>query len=100
MCVWPDKGISPLSRRRVTGVAVIGLLLSALLVFGLATTILLPLALVVLPAPLIFAYAIFKLCDTPKRSSSLFDLQCIGLGIVLDMGGLGYVRHRTLTKEP
>lgn len=52
------KASTPLTRGRSSGIAILGLLLSALLVFGLATTTLQPLAIMFLPAPLVFAFAI------------------------------------------
>ena len=52
------KAPTPLTRWRSSGIAILGLLLSALLVFGLATTTLQPLAVAFLPAPLVFAVAI------------------------------------------
>jgi hypothetical protein len=51
---------TPPARRRSFGIATLGLILSSLLIFSLATTVLIPLAILILPAPLIFSYAIFK----------------------------------------
>jgi hypothetical protein len=80
------KASPPLTRRRIVGVAILGLLLSALLAFALATTTLQPLALVILPAPLIFAYSIFDpSVMLQKRLRAYLSLLRIGLGIALDI---------------
>jgi hypothetical protein len=55
----------------------LGLLLSALLVFYLATTVLQPLAIVVLPAPLIFAYTMFSASALAQKGIRVYLVCCM-----------------------
>lgn len=71
------KTSKPLTRWRSAGIAVLGLLLSALLAFELVTTVLQPLAILVLPALLIFLYAIFKPSIFSQKGVRAYLLFCM-----------------------
>ena len=71
------KTSAPLIRARSFGVAALGFLLSALLAFSLATTVLQPLALLVLPAILVFSYAIFKPSIFSRRGIRAYLVFCM-----------------------
>jgi hypothetical protein len=64
-------------RRRSSGLAILGLLLSALLILGLATTVLVPLAAAVLPAPLIFAVAVFRPSILIPKAPRIYLICCM-----------------------
>ena len=71
------KPSTPLTRGRSSGIAILGLLLSALLVFSLATTELQPLAVVFLPAPLVFAFAILMPSILSKKGVRVYLVSCM-----------------------
>jgi len=92
---------TPLTRRRSVGVAISGLLLSALLALGSSTTTLVPLAAAIVPAPLIFAMAVFlPLHSCSEGATDLPDFLNGCRGAVLDMGGVGTVRSRSTIIRP
>lgn len=60
-CVYGlTKSPTSLPRRRAVGIAMLGLLLSAFLVFSLSVTTLIPVAAAILPAPFIFSGGCFS----------------------------------------
>ena len=86
------KTSTPITRGRSLGVAALGFLLSALLAFSLATTVLQPLAVLVLPALLVFSYAIFRPSVFSQRGDScLPGLLYGGFGTALDLDVLVHV---------
>lgn len=62
-----DKGSETAAAWAKSWLAILGLLLSALLILALVTTKLQPLGVAFLPAPLIFVIAIFDRGSSPRR---------------------------------
>jgi hypothetical protein len=67
----------PLPGWRGSGIALLGFLLSLLLIFALVTTTLLPLSVLFLFAPLIFGYAIFKPSTLIQKGVRVYLIFCM-----------------------
>jgi hypothetical protein len=79
------KTSTPIRRRRGFGIAILGLLLSCLLIFSLATTVLIPLAALALPAPLVFSYAIFKPSVFSQKGIRAYLVLCMTVSDLLSI---------------
>jgi hypothetical protein len=80
-CAYGLIQIPPSSNRgRSARIAILGLLISALFLISLATTVLLPLALIVVPALLLFAYAIFRPSIFARRVVRSYLVSCLAVG--------------------
>lgn len=71
---------TPRTARRNRGIALLGFLLSIWLAFCLAVTVLLPLALAVLPAALIFVGAVFRPSFLLPKGIRIYLISCLAVG--------------------
>lgn len=87
LCLRSDKDPDLAATPGTVSIAMLGLLLSALLVFSLSVTTLIPVAVAILPAPFIFAVAVFRPSVLiPKGPTDLPDFVHGHRRNVLDMG--------------
>jgi hypothetical protein len=74
------KTPTPQTAKRTRGIAILGLLISIWLAFSLAVTVLQPIALVVLPATLIFAGGIFRPSILVFKGVRIYLMACLAIG--------------------
>jgi hypothetical protein len=80
-CIYGlTKVPAPETARRTRGIASLGFLISVLVVFSLAVTVLQPLALVVLPSTFIFLVGVFRPSALLLKGVRIYLISCLVLG--------------------